>query len=281
MIHFYRSHIKRYTFLLIPGILSANTALSDTVFSNTDFLETEKFSLKSEILKETRNMIIHLPEGYDNTNKNRYSVIYMLDAGNDDTLTATIASQLHTAGIMPKVIVVAIKNIRRGYDFARPYDMSGRGDERRKGNGENFSEFIKRELIPAINKNFKTNDKKIFMGHSAGGAFASYLLSQSPDLFDGFLIFSPAPGDSSDRLFKDFRENINRDINLPEFIYASVGGDEATQFKRSYQRLTSSLKKHTPSKVKLKFETTDGADHMENPERSISSALKFAWKTMH
>lgn len=269
MITIYKSLFKACTLFLIYGILGINSALA----------LTENFSLKSEILHETRRIVVHLPEGYDDKYKNGYSVIYMLDAGNDDVLTAKTAKQLNTAGILPKVIVVAIENIRRGYDFTRPYDMFGRGEERKKGNGDKFLAFIKMELIPKTNKKYRTNTRKIFMGHSAGGAFTSYLLSQLPDLFDGFLIFSPAPRNSEDRLFQDYRDNFNRGVELPEFVYVSVGGDEEPRFQESYKSLTAFLKKHTPSSVKLKFEITEGANHMGNPEKSISRALKFGWKT--
>jgi hypothetical protein len=41
----------------------------------------------------------------------------MLDAGNDDTLAAQTQIKIASKGIMPPVIIVTIKNIRRGFDF--------------------------------------------------------------------------------------------------------------------------------------------------------------------
>ena len=119
------------------------------------------------------------------------------------------------------------------------------------------------------------------MGHSWGGAFATYLLSQSPDLFEGFFLFSPTflygptIEESTDKLFSDLTAIFNKDVKLPAFVYVSVGEDERVSFKESYQSLAGFLKQHIPSRVKLHCETTAGAAHMENPEISIPRALEI------
>jgi predicted alpha/beta superfamily hydrolase len=268
------SFINLFVFCFVFGVFGLSIASA----------QKASFSLKSETLGETRKMIVHLPEAYDVKHKDGYSVIYMLDAGNDDALTAKTARELNKAGIMPRVIVVAIENIRRGYDFTPPYEMFGRGDDRKKGNADKFLAFIKTELIPETDKKFKTNGHKVFMGHSWGGAFATYLLSQSPDLFDGFFIFSPSIlyrstfEKSTATLFADINSKFGSDVKLPSFIYVSVGSKERARFRESYSGFVGYLKKNAPSKVKTKFEVTEGADHMENPEISIPIALRFGWK---
>ena len=84
------SLFKIFVFYFIYGAFGFNSASA---------LEAN-FSLKSEILDETRKIIVHLPETYDAKHKNGYTVIYMLDAGNDDALTAETARKLNTAGII-------------------------------------------------------------------------------------------------------------------------------------------------------------------------------------
>lgn len=242
------------------------------------------FDLRSEILGENREIIVHLPEGYDADSKQGYPVIYMTDAGNDDALTAKTAHEHYLAGIMPKVIVVAIENIRRGYDFTPPYEMLGRGDDRIEGNGDKFLAFITEELIPETNRNFRTSGHNVFMGHSWGGAFASYLLSQSPNMFEGVLIYSPTflygstTEESTDKLFTDLKAIFDENTELPAYIYVSVGEEEQDRYKESYQSLANFLEQHISSRVRLLFETTEGATHTENPKISIPRALSFGWR---
>ena len=251
---------------------------------NTILAQQEAFSLKSEILGETREMNVHLPKDYDDKNKSGYAVLYMLDGGGDDALAAATARKLYKEKIMSKIIIVAIKSIRRGYDFTPPYEKLGRGANHRKGNGDKFLAFIKNELIPQTNKKYRTNNQQYFMGHSWGGAFATYVLSQTPELFNGFFIFSPTIlyastiEESTETLFADLTKNFNNNHTLPAFIYVSVGEDEQSRFKESYKALVAYLKKNAPAKIRLQFAITKDAAHMENPEISIPIAFRFGWE---
>lgn len=246
-------------------------------------IEQSDFTIKSEILGEDRKIIIHLPKDYDTTSKDEYSVVYLLDGGNFDVLMAKVADSLFATSKVSKVIVVGIENIRRGFDFTPPYEQSGRGDNRKLGNGDKFISFIKEELIPEINKKFRTNNHKILVGHSWGGAFASYLLSESPELFDGFFLFSPTflygptIEESTKRLRADLNSSLIKDIKLPEFIYISLGQYEDERFKESAQYFADFLKNNIPSRIKYKFEVSEGADHMQNPVISIPRALIYSW----
>lgn len=242
------------------------------------------FTIKSKVLDEERKIIVHLPKGYDATSIDAYSVIYMLDGGNYDMLMAKVADSLFAANKMSKVIVVGIENIRRGYDFTPPYEKYGRGDIRKNGNGDKFINFIKKELIPVVNQKFKTNNHKTLVGHSWGGAFATYLLSKSPELFDGFFIFSPTflyrstIEESTRRLRTDLNSKFNENIKLPKFIYISLGENEQERFKNSAQYFATYLKINIHSSIEFKFEVSENADHMKNPVISIPRALTHFWK---
>lgn len=240
--------------------------------------ETQNFSLNSKILNETRNIVVHLPDGYDEKSKQKYSALYMLDEGNDDVLTAKTVRNLHVSSGFPSLVVVAISNIRRAYDFMSPHELYGSGADKVKGNGDSFAAFIKEELIPETETRFNLGRKKIFMGHSWGGAFATYFISESSGLFDGFLIFSPAFGTSKDATLSALDSSLSGKKTLPKFIYVSVGGDEGADYTRSYVDLTTHLKKLKSSNAVFKFEVTEGAGHMSNPEQSIENALQFAGK---
>lgn len=267
--------------LLIPSKknIAQKASDSDKVYGAVEHAD---FTIKSEILGEDRKIIIHLPKDYDTTSKDEYSVIYMLDGGNFDDLMAEVADSLFVTNNIPKVIVVGIGNIRRGFDFTPPYEQSGRGDNRKTGNGDKFISFIKEELVPEVNKKFRTNNHKILVGHSWGGAFATYLLSESPELFDGFFIFSPTflygptIEESTKRLRADLNSNFDKAIKLPAFIYVSLGQTEQERYKESAQYFADYLKRNIPSSIKYKFEVSEGADHMQNPVISIPRALIYS-----
>ncbi|HSH67420.1 MAG TPA: alpha/beta hydrolase-fold protein, partial [Bacteroidia bacterium] len=72
----------------------------------------QELSIQSEIMKETREIVVHLPKNYDPGRAEGYPVIYMLDAGSTDKLTAEIANYYNWGYSMPELIVIGIKNVR-------------------------------------------------------------------------------------------------------------------------------------------------------------------------
>ena len=52
----------------------------------------------------------------------------------------------------------------------------------------NYTAFFEKELIPLINKNYRTSTKRVLIGESFGGLFASYVLLTNHALFTDYLI---------------------------------------------------------------------------------------------
>ena len=174
---------------------------------------------------------------------------------------------------------MAVKNIRRLYDFAPPSITMERDGAQVSGNGDKFLAFIKNELIPVSSKKFRTNGRRVFMGHSWGGQFMAYALSQSPELFDAYFISSPSIGRHGDQTFSDLKLVFKQDLDFPTFIYVSVGGSERPRLIEDYNRLTTVLEQHLPAQVKLHHEINDGATHENNGAISLPIALKMYFST--
>ena len=274
MFKFNTSIVKIFLFCLVSGAVSAPSALAQTS------AQQDKFSIKSEILQETREIFVHLPENYDPDSKEGYPVLYMLDGEHDDGETAKrTARDYYKAKIMPEVIVIGVYNIRRGIDFLPHFTSAELDGKRVFGNGGKFLAFIQNELIPFASKKFKTNGRRLFAGHSWGGHFMAYTLSQEPELFDAYFITSPATGEHGDETFRDLKRVLKQDLDFPAFIYVSVGGSEKPDNLADYDRMTTLLKQHLPAQVKLFHEINEGAVHQNNGDISLRTALKLYFST--
>ena len=95
----------------------------------------QEFSIQSESTPDTREIVVHLPKNYDPDREEGYAVIYMLDAGAKDKLTAEIASYYHWGDLMPELIVIGLKNVDRGPDFLPHYYDREIDGEKVPGNG--------------------------------------------------------------------------------------------------------------------------------------------------
>ena len=141
-------------------------------------------SIQSSILKEKRKIIIRLPGDYD-TSKKMYPVLYLLD-GNNNSLLGTVSTmnKLGSDENIPQMIVVAIVNTDRDRDMmplsTKQYTVPVAG-------AEQFLSFIGNELIPQIEKKYRTNQQRILCGNSLSGLFTLYVLLTKPQLFESYI----------------------------------------------------------------------------------------------
>jgi hypothetical protein len=144
----------------------------------------------------------------------KWPVVYLTDANWYFGMVTDIIRPMAWCGSTTDAIIVGIGYpedkdpqetwreavARRGYDFTpvrdegyekengelvqRPSPTGGAGD---------FLNFIKHELVPVIEKDFRADSKKrVLVGHSLGGLFAAFALFEEPGLFDAYIIGSPA-----------------------------------------------------------------------------------------
>lgn len=152
----------------------------------------------SKNVGDSFEIYVSLPVGYGPGEF--YNVVYYCDA---NLRSGKKLRKLFTAGDNDKLrksIFVGIGHIgsyhsRRRRDFTLPHihrnDTSGR--HKMQGQIEKFYSYMKTELIPSINRDFKTNtDSNSILGHSLGGLFAFYCLFKCDILFLKYFALSPS-----------------------------------------------------------------------------------------
>lgn len=147
-----------------------------------------EYQIQSEYLKAERTHWVSLPLRYSDTLK--YPVIYVLDAEWRFDLIKDIVFDLGGNNKMPKSIIVGIPHVdwkeQRGIDLTFSHSRMEYDGEAvdstwynssNSGGGQHFYDYLTKELIPAINKEYATNGHETLIGHSYGGYFGGYILS--------------------------------------------------------------------------------------------------------
>jgi predicted alpha/beta superfamily hydrolase len=165
--------------LFIFNLLPAQT-------NNEVFCVGNKINIESEILQEKREIYIALPSDYNS--ENTYPVLYLLDAEWYFQQTATVINSLSDGGRILPMIVVGIPNTIRKKDFGHTPDSTIKNY---KHGTERFIEFLDKELIPYIDKNYATNNYRILKGWCATGFFTINTLFEKPDLFNAYYAATP------------------------------------------------------------------------------------------
>src|SRR5687767_682084 len=153
----------------------------------------QRYSIQSKASNETRTYLVHKPGGYDFTDE-RYPVIVLLDGEANIQHVSATADFLASNGRAMKMLVVGIENTDRQRDLTPPITNTRTSDrpEGKVGGAERFLSFIAEELLPSIDRTYRTRPTRILIGHSFGGFFASYAPSKRPELFKPYISASPS-----------------------------------------------------------------------------------------
>ena len=81
-------------------------------------------AIKSEILNESRELLIHLPNNYSRYKDTTYPVLYLLDGQRNFAHTVGTLDLLNQSGMAQEMIVIGITNTERTRDFTPTYDVT-------------------------------------------------------------------------------------------------------------------------------------------------------------
>ena len=231
---------------------------------------------RSTILGQERDLIVHLPNGYDA--KKRYPVLYVLDGSSQDQPLADTLEILAKGGLVPETLVVGIPNMsgtNRTFQLVPPFMRTEpENPDSPKGTGDQFLEFMEKELIPFIGARFSASETRLFAGNSRGGLLVLYSLIQKPRLFAGRFCFSTPFWRENNLIADQVSQFLRQGTNEKSFLYISAGEQETADILRGVDAMASVLEKQAPSGLIWSVERTPGVDHQRNAEVSGSSALK-------
>jgi hypothetical protein len=138
----------------------------------------QAFQIESAILKQTRKIYIVLPTSFAHSaHDRRYPVTIVLDGEANVPPVTAVSDELSRNGQIPESIIVAIPNtdpMRGRLRDLTPPGLSVSGSSLNEG-GDRFLDFIEKELLPAVDRQFRGAAPRTFIGHSSGAILATYV----------------------------------------------------------------------------------------------------------
>jgi|ERR1051326_8091872 predicted alpha/beta superfamily hydrolase len=273
--------------ILAPSIVSQSARQPATQPDNSVKIG-ERLVMHSAVLKEDRPYLVYLPQSYQSNEfaPKRYPVLYLLDG---DWLFHSASGVVHYMGLnsqIPELIVVAILNTQRTRDFTPTHTMKdAHGKETpdfaSSGGSTNFLRFLSEELIPKIERQYRTEPCRILVGHSLGGLFAMYAFLQRPQIFQAYVAIDPSLWWDDETLGHQVRTALEGTNDLRGTVYISLAnnplpkGGTVKPAERAIREFAGLLQSHQTDSFRSSMKYFEDEDHGSVPLPSLYYGLRF------
>lgn len=267
-------------FNLLIGLI----ILSFSSYSQNAITIGEIHTIHSEILKEDRILEIHLPKGYEASDKT-YPVLYLLDSPYNFSHAVGSVEYLQLNKLIPEMIIVGIRNTSRNRDLSPPSpELSTEQRERlgTPGGADNFMAFLEKELIPHIEKTYKAAPYKVISGHSLGGLFNVYTFFKKPDLFDGYLTISPSLWYPNELISQEFENVFKNPSELSAAFYMTLANENSGNMRGNVLKLSGEfnnfINAYKEADLRFKYEPMPEESHGSVGLPSVYFGLRFIFE---
>ena len=244
-----------------------------------------KTPLFSTVLNEERELLIALPQGYEDSTR-RYPVLYLVDGDWDFHFVTGVVEHLVRARRMPPTIVVGIVNTDRIRDFTPVHsliDIFGDVDSSglaTTGGAARFLKFLQQELAPYIEQHYRTTHDRILAGHSLGGVFLTYLLESAPGFSDSYIIISPAFYGGNTSVVDTLARFLRSHPTLKKTVYLAIGSEPLLD--KEFDSVVRTMRTSASPSLRWKLRRYPDDEHASVPLPAMYDGLQFVfsgWST--
>ncbi|WP_282134668.1 alpha/beta hydrolase [Seonamhaeicola maritimus] len=227
-------------------------------------------TFQSPKLGEERQIKIQLPRGYSSNDDKVYPLFVVLDG---DYLFEAVAGNVDYYSYwedMPEAIVVGVNQLDKRYDDCMYSEQNSLPVE----TGAAFFEFIGMELIPHIERNYRTTNFKVAIGHGETANFINYYLLKSVPLFQAYIVVSP---ELAPNMLDYIPERLNK-LQSKVFYYLAHTNNDGKSIKEMANALNTDISLIEDEKLIYDFDSFDGPSHYSVPAHAIPNAIEKIFK---
>jgi predicted alpha/beta superfamily hydrolase len=267
---------KIFLMLLVLNVLAANAQQYPPV--TIPGSEVRKLTA-SVVSGQEYELQILLPAGYEKSNK-KYPVVYLMDSQWDFPAIKSIYGQQYFDGFIPELIVVGVTwgGINPNPDSLRARDYTPTNEARliQSGGADKFLDFMKTELFPYVEKNYRVNDDRTLMGCSLGGLFTLYTLFTHTTMFTGYVAASPAVSWGNEVLYQYEKPFAEQKVQSPVRVYMTVGDVE--RGRPIFEKMANKMKQRNYRNVMLRSKVLENTGHSGTKSETYTRGLQYVFE---
>ena len=256
--------IKAITGLASMMLFSLSAFAQTETYPQVRIPNTEERVLYSKIMDYEYGIYVTLPSSYKDNPERIYPTLYIIDGNQYFVYTLEPYGSLIWGNMVKEHIAISVayrpgKANNRSKDFVTTERAA------------DFVKFFQNELIPFVEKNYRTSKKdRTLFGHSLGGQFTLYTLLKAPDTFENYIASAPSVNANIMRYEEEFAAT-HKDFPVKLFLAAGENDHLTINSRKFVEKFKS---RNYPS---LKFDvlyTTHGNHGTIQPSAYIEG-LRF------
>lgn len=234
----------------------------DSIVNNTIYDKIYSKKLGSE-----REIIIQLPRDYNVEEDQRYPLFIVFDGDYLFEIVSGNVDYMSFWGDIPNAIVVGINQIDSRYNDTSVVDNLNFTPI---SSTANFFEFVGQELIPYLNKKYRTTNFRIAVGHERTANFINFFLLRKKPIMNGYIVVSPKYTDK----MKDYIAQylINSEDNL--YYYLSTSNQDFKSISDDVLDFNQKLDSIDKENIHYKFQNLGAPSHYTLPAYSIPFSIE-------
>ncbi|MGI8765469.1 MAG: alpha/beta hydrolase [Gemmatimonadaceae bacterium] len=235
----------------------------------------DSFTIQSKALGEARPINVYVPAQY-RASRGRSAeplpVLYMPDGGLDEDfphVVHTVDSLIARGAIRP-VIVVGVPNTQRRRDLTGPTRVASDSTiAPHVGGSAAFRHFLRDELVPQVERRYRTTRERAIMGESLAGLFVVETFLQEPDLFTHYVAFDPSVWWNAGALVESAQLRLAAFDAAPRTLYVATSREPSTAV--GIARIAALLRAAPPPGLRWTYEPRPELTHA-NIFRAVAPA---------
>lgn len=285
---------KQFAFIGLVFLFFGESAFSQKLEPLKRVIDPDHV-ISSKITGKDYDLYISFPGNYSVKDTLHYPVLYVLDGMHYYPLLNQARTVMDWGGGLQEVIIVCISSgkdflpwfTNRTLDYTPSVSPAGeRNMEKgyglaegalRSGGASRFLASIKEEIVPFIDRHYKTTSDRGIAGHSFGGLFAAYCLVHSPGYFSRYGINSPSFWWDDQKLLTESKAVLGSYPAIKAKVFLSAGAMESSGIVPPSVRFLYDLKSIRSKGIETEWALLEKENHFSVVPAALSRALSVLY----
>lgn len=241
------------------------------IFSQASFSQALYKTINSTKLAAVRELKIQLPRNYEKNSDKKYPLIIVLDG---EYLFEPMAGTVDLYSYwdeIPEAIVVGINQAETREDDCS-FDTTRFLPAKK---GAQFFEFLGMELLPYLDREYRTSKFVALAGHDITANFINYYLFKPNPLFQAYINLSP---EYAPEMVPRLAESMHK-TQTPYWYYLATASNDIPELKKDILQANSQFTLVENGNFKFLFQEQKAANHYTLISKALPDALEHIFSS--